>query len=199
MWFLPLVSQWEVMERILIFCRVLFLVGRIGPLVETWRFLLRLNKGFRLFKFLQSASWIWITESDFLFSANVIVSCNVLTRWAHNLEFQMNLTGFVYVPCNWGNKFHIQCSERRVFLRLALNFDWFPNSKTDSQLPIDPDPRASFHRLHWDLKYTILICGLQSTWKRIIIFHKIKIFSFNIFFSLLFFNLKELSPMHFAT
>ena len=153
MWFLPLVSQWEVMARILIFCRVLFLVGRIGPLVETWRFMLRLNKGFRLFKFLRSASWIWITESDFLFSANVIVSCNVLTRWAHNLEFQMNLTGFVCVPCNWGNKFHIQCSECRVLLRLALNFDWFPNSKTDSQLPSDPDPRASFHRLHWDLLF----------------------------------------------
>ena len=35
-----------------------FLVGRIGPLMQTYRSLLRLNKGFRLFNFLQSASWI---------------------------------------------------------------------------------------------------------------------------------------------
>ena len=83
---------------------------------------MRLNKGFRLFNFLQSASWIWKTKSDFLLSANVMVSCNVLTRWAHNLEWQMNLMGFVCVHCNWRNKFQLQCSERRVFLRLAFNF-----------------------------------------------------------------------------
>ena len=105
------------------FLWVLFLVARIGPLMHTYRSLLKLNNGFRLFNFLQSASWIWITKSDFLLSANVMVSCNVLTRWAHNLEWQMNLMGFVCVHCNWRNKFQIECSERRVFLRLAFSFN----------------------------------------------------------------------------
>ena len=36
----------------------------------------------------------------------------------------MNLTGFVCVLCNWRNKFQIQRSERRVFLRLVSNFLW---------------------------------------------------------------------------
>ena len=40
------------------FLWVLFLVGRIGPLMKTYGSLLRLNKGFRLFNFLQSAAWI---------------------------------------------------------------------------------------------------------------------------------------------
>ena len=85
------------------FLWVLFLVGRIGPLIQTLCSLLRLNKGFRLFNFLQSVSWIWIIKSDFLLSANEMVSCNVLTRRAHNLECPMNLTGFVCVLCHWRN------------------------------------------------------------------------------------------------
>ena len=40
------------------FLWVLFLIGRIDPLMQTSRSLLRLNKGFRLFIFLQSASCI---------------------------------------------------------------------------------------------------------------------------------------------
>ena len=40
------------------FLWVLFLVARIGPLMHTYRSLLKLNNGFRLFNFLQSASWI---------------------------------------------------------------------------------------------------------------------------------------------
>ena len=40
------------------FLWVLFLVARIGPLMQTYRSLLKLNNGFRLFNFLQSASWI---------------------------------------------------------------------------------------------------------------------------------------------
>ena len=40
------------------FLWVLFLVARIGPLMQTYHSLLRPNKGFRLFNFLQSASWI---------------------------------------------------------------------------------------------------------------------------------------------
>ena len=36
----------------------LFLVGRIGPLMKTSGSLLRLDMGFRLFNFLQSACWI---------------------------------------------------------------------------------------------------------------------------------------------
>ena len=41
------------------FLWVLFLlVERIGPLMKTYGSLLRLNKGFGLFNFLQSASWI---------------------------------------------------------------------------------------------------------------------------------------------
>ena len=51
-----------------------------------------------------------------------MVSCNVLTRSAHNLKWQMNLAGFVCVPYNWRNKFQIECSERRVLLRLAFSF-----------------------------------------------------------------------------
>ena len=43
-----------------------------------------------------------------------MVSCDVLTRWA-----QMNVMGFACVHCNWRNKFQIQFSERRVFLRLT--------------------------------------------------------------------------------
>ena len=51
-----------------------------------------------------------------------MVSRNVLTRWAHNVECQMNLMCFVCVVCHWRNKFYIQCSERRVLLRLAISF-----------------------------------------------------------------------------
>ena len=47
-----------------------------------------------------------------------MVSCNVLTRWANNLECQMNLMGFVSVLSNSKNKCQIQCSERRVFLQV---------------------------------------------------------------------------------
>ena len=36
---------------------------------------LRLNRSFRLFSFLQSPSLIWITESDFLLSVNVMWWC----------------------------------------------------------------------------------------------------------------------------
>ena len=65
--------------------RLLFLVGMICPLMQE-HFLrpllkrkslpLRLNKSFRLFILLQSASWIWITKGDILLSMNVMVSFN---------------------------------------------------------------------------------------------------------------------------
>ena len=59
----------------------LFLVGMICLLtqehflwpLETLISWLRLNKGFMLFNFLQSASWIWITKIDFLLSVNMMV------------------------------------------------------------------------------------------------------------------------------
>ena len=47
------------------FLSVLFLVGRIGPLMWTKPSLLRLNKGFRFFNFLQSVFWIWIINAIF--------------------------------------------------------------------------------------------------------------------------------------
>ena len=63
----------------------LFLFGMICPLMQE-HFLrpllkrkslpLRLNKSFRLFILLQSASWIWITKGDILLSVNVMVSFN---------------------------------------------------------------------------------------------------------------------------
>ena len=69
------------------FLRLLFLVGMTDNLpsdarafsltsFETYSSSLRLNKGFRLFNFLQSPSLIWMTESDFLLSVNVMVSYN---------------------------------------------------------------------------------------------------------------------------
>ena len=67
------------------FLRLLFLVSMICPLMQE-HFLrpllkrkslpLRLNKSFRLFILLQSASWIWITKGDILLSVNVMVSFN---------------------------------------------------------------------------------------------------------------------------
>ena len=68
------------------FLRLLFLVGMICPLMQE-HFLrpllkrkslpLRLNKSFRLFILLQSASWIWIAKGDILLSVNVMVSFNL--------------------------------------------------------------------------------------------------------------------------
>ena len=68
------------------FLRLLFLVGMICPLMQE-HFLrpllkrkslpLRLNKSFRLFSLLQSASWIWIAKGDILLSVNVMVSFNL--------------------------------------------------------------------------------------------------------------------------
>ena len=67
------------------FLRLLFLVGMICPLMQE-HFLrpllkrkylpLRLNKSFRLFILLQSASWIWIAKGDILLSVNVMVFFN---------------------------------------------------------------------------------------------------------------------------
>ena len=65
------------------FLRLLFLVGMIcllmqehflRPLLKRKSLPLRLNKSFRLFILLQSASWIWITKGDILLSVNVMVS-----------------------------------------------------------------------------------------------------------------------------
>ena len=43
--------------------------ARAFSLTSLWnvKLFMRLNDGFRLFKFLQSASWIWIIISDFIF------------------------------------------------------------------------------------------------------------------------------------
>ena len=86
MWFLLLFSGWEVVTHITIFLRLLSLVGMICPLMQE-HFLrpllkrkslpLRLNKSFRLFSLLQSASWIWIAKGDILLSVNVMVSFNL--------------------------------------------------------------------------------------------------------------------------
>ena len=109
------------------FLWVLFLVCRIGPLMKTYGSLLRLNKGFRLFNFLQSASWIWITKSDFLLSANVMVSCNVLTRWAHNLECQMNLTDIFASSATEETSSRYNVLSVEYFFDKPLAFNWFPN------------------------------------------------------------------------
>ena len=68
------------------FLRLLFLIGMICPLMQE-HFLrpllkckslsLRLNKSFRFFSLLQSASWIWIAKGDILLSVNVMVSFNL--------------------------------------------------------------------------------------------------------------------------
>ena len=68
------------------FLRLLFLVGMICPLMKEHfhrpllkrkALPLRLNKSFRLFSLLQSASWIWIAKGDILLSVNVMVSFNL--------------------------------------------------------------------------------------------------------------------------
>ena len=74
MWFLPLISYWEVMTRI--FCGYccfwsawFALRCKSISLDLFWNAVsssLPLNKGFRLFNFLQSASWIRIIISDCL-------------------------------------------------------------------------------------------------------------------------------------
>ena len=111
-----------------------------------------LNKGFSLFNFLQSASWIWITKSDFLLFANVMVSCNVLTSWANNLECQMNLMGLVCVLSNWRNKFQIKCSERRVFLHdLSLELFWCKVLTPGRSLLSNPFNSTSAAFLFWFL------------------------------------------------
>ena len=76
------VSYWEVMDgtwsaRFALQCKSIFI-----DLFWNVKLFLRLNKGFRSFFFiLLSASSIWITKSDFLLSANVMVSCKVLSCW----------------------------------------------------------------------------------------------------------------------
>ena len=67
------------------FLRLLFLVGMIcslmqehflRPLLKRKSLPLRLNKSFRLFFLLQSASSIWIAKGDILLSVKVMVSFN---------------------------------------------------------------------------------------------------------------------------
>ena len=91
----PLAPRVEVVTRILFFCGYCLSAGRqdlptnaesiFFDLFWNVRLYLRLNKGFRMFNFLQSASWIWITKSDFLLSA--MVSSNVLLRWSQLVSF----------------------------------------------------------------------------------------------------------------
>ena len=48
----------------------------LRPLLKSKSLPLRLNKSFRLFILLQSASWIWIGKGDILLSVNLMVSFN---------------------------------------------------------------------------------------------------------------------------
>ena len=65
-------------------------------------FLLLPNKGFRLSNFLQSASWFWITKGDFLMSVNVMVSCNVLSRWIQLISiFLQDFLKFLQIVIYW--------------------------------------------------------------------------------------------------
>ena len=48
----------------------------LRPLLKRKSLPLRLNKSFRLFILLQSASWIWIAKGDILLLLNVMVSFN---------------------------------------------------------------------------------------------------------------------------
>ena len=73
-------------------------------------------------------------------------------------------------------------------LTLDTNIVLYENekfAKTDSQLPIDSDPRASLIAL-W-----LLIAVYNLHEKRTIFFHKTKILSFKIFLWVFFFNSKE--------
>ena len=82
--FLQLVSYWEVVTRILIFCGV-FLVGMIFPLMRVESIFFNLFWNVNIFVAAKKnfcRSWIWMTKSDSLLSVNVTVSCNVLSRWA---------------------------------------------------------------------------------------------------------------------
>ena len=96
MWILPLFFILEGHDKHIDFLRLLFLVGMICPLMQE-HFLrpllkrkslpLRLNKSFRLFILLQSASWIWIAKGDILVSVNVMVSFNFCNAGPARLVF----------------------------------------------------------------------------------------------------------------
>ena len=89
----PLAPRVEVVTRILFFCGYCLSAGRqdlptnaksiFFDLFWNVRLYLRLNKGFRMFNFLQSASWIWITKSDILLSVNVIRNVMVSFNLCH--------------------------------------------------------------------------------------------------------------------
>ena len=84
------------------------LVGMICPLK---RKLLHLRLTFGLlFFFLQSASWIWMSKSNFLLSVNVKVSCNVLSCWAH-----LNLC----LPPMWLTKLFVACAIKHLMPRVG--------------------------------------------------------------------------------
>ena len=68
--FFPLVSYWEVVTRILIFCGV-FLVGMIFPLMRVESIFFNLFSNVNLFVAAKKnlfRSWIWMTKSDSLLS-----------------------------------------------------------------------------------------------------------------------------------
>ena len=91
-----------------------------------------------------------------------MVSCNVLTRWANNLECQMNLMGFVCVLSNWRNKFQIQCSERRVFLHgLSIELFWYKVLTTGRSLLSNPFNSTSVAFVFWFLVWFACILAFS--------------------------------------
>ena len=66
-------------------------------------------------------------------------------------------------------------------------------TKSDSQLPIDPDPQGSLIGLRLKIDYPYLQPTVYMKMHNFLI-HKIKILSFMIFPLLFFINVKELNP-----
>ena len=94
MWFLPLVFHTERSWHDVDFLRFTIVSGRHylpsdARAFSLWnvKLFMRLNDGFRLFKFLQSASWIWITISDFIFvpKCDGFLQCFVMLGPARSL------------------------------------------------------------------------------------------------------------------
>ena len=147
MWFLPPASCWEVVTRILIFWGYCFWSAWLMIFLsdarafsltsfDTWSSSLRLNKGFRLFNFLKSPSLIWITESDFLLSVNVMVSYNEFCHagpsslvFLRDVKFSwivIHRSKFLRMYCslNWSYFKHgeLRCESVKIALK-----QWFLN------------------------------------------------------------------------
>ena len=133
-WFSEVIASGRHDWRFALWCQSIFF-----DLIETLSSSLRLNKSFRLFNFLQSPSLIWIAESNFLLSMNVMVSYNEFCHAGPSyLVFLQNVlktltdwvtprSKFPRMDCslNWS---YFECGELRCeSVKNALK-QWFLNS-----------------------------------------------------------------------